>query len=77
MTIRFLQTCASENPAFPFMAGQVITVTAPSPFLLGLLDGVRAEIVKGLEDPPEEQAIAPHGERPEPERPRPGRRHAR
>jgi hypothetical protein len=46
MTIRFLQTCQSENPAFPFMAGQVIHVPAPSAFLLGLVDGVRAEAVK-------------------------------
>lgn len=77
MTIRFLQTVPSEHPEYPFMAGQVISVTAPSPFLLELLDGVRAEIVKGLE-PPEEQAVAPDGERPEPERPRRrGRRHAR
>jgi hypothetical protein len=46
MTIRFLQTCQSENPAFPFQAGQVITIPAPSRFFLDLLDGVRAEVVR-------------------------------
>jgi hypothetical protein len=46
VTIRFLQTCQSENPAFPFMAGQVISVPVPSAFLLSLVDGVRAEAVK-------------------------------
>lgn len=46
MQIRFLQTIASENPGFPFQAGQVIHVTAPSPYLLELLDGVRAEVVR-------------------------------
>lgn len=46
MTIRFLQTVASENPAYPFQAGQIITVAAPSAYLLSLLDGVRAEVVK-------------------------------
>lgn len=73
MLIRFLQTVASEHPEFPFMAGQVISVAAPSSFLLALLDGVRAEVVKGLD---EEQAVAPVEEQPEPMR-RKGRRRAR
>ena len=64
MQIRFLQTCASESPDFPFMAGQVITVPVPSPFLLSLLDGVRAEAVKA-ED---ERAVAPEQEMPEPQK---------
>lgn len=43
MTIRFLQSLA------PYSAGQVITVEQPSPELLGLLDGVRAEVVRDTE----------------------------
>lgn len=65
MTIRFLETCPSENPAFPFQAGQVISVTAPSAFLLSLIDGVRAEVVKTDDT---ERAIAPEPERAEPVR---------
>jgi hypothetical protein len=63
MTIRFLQTVQSENPSFPFMAGQVIDVPVPSPYLLSLLDGVRAEAVKsdGIE-----RAVVDGGETPEP-----------
>ena len=72
MTIRFLQAVASENPSFPFMAGQVIEVTAPSPFLLSLLDGVRAEPVKD----DDERAVAVEAETPEPKRKR-GRPRAR
>jgi hypothetical protein len=63
MTIRFLQTCASEHPEFPFMAGQIISVTAPSPFLLSLLDGVRAEAVRTDET---ERAVVETRETPEP-----------
>lgn len=73
MTIRFLQTCASENPAFPFQAGQLITVAVPSVYLRSLLDGVRAEIV--AEDVLE-LAIESDPTRPEPDRPK-GRRYAR
>lgn len=63
MTIRFLQTCDSGVPDFPFQAGQVIHVTDPSGFLLALCDGVRAEVVK---DDATECAVAPVNERPEP-----------
>jgi hypothetical protein len=63
MTIRFLQTVESENPGFPFMAGQVITVPAPSPYLLSLLDGVRAEVVPTDDT---ERAVVPALEQPEP-----------
>jgi hypothetical protein len=73
MTIRFLQTVQSENSDFPFMAGQVISVTAPSPFLLSLVDGVRAEAVKA-ED---ERAVMQQDETPEPSRKRRGRRATR
>lgn len=62
MTIRFLQTCESGHPDFPFQAGQVIHVTDPPGFLLALCDGVRAEIVKD-ED---ERAVAPEPQQPEP-----------
>lgn len=74
MTIRFLQTCASENPEYPFQAGQIITVTVPSDFLLGLLDGVRAEII-----PADvlEMAVAPVTERPEPVRSKQRKAYAR
>ena len=64
MQIRFLQTVASEVSDYPFMAGQVISVTAPSPFLLRFLDGIHAEVVKA-ED---ERAVAPEMEQPEPVR---------
>jgi hypothetical protein len=73
MTIRFLQTCESENPDFPFMAGQVISIPVPSPFLLSLLDGVRAEAVATDNT---ERAVMPNPTQPEPTR-RKGRRRAR
>jgi hypothetical protein len=63
MTIRFLQTVASENPAFPFQAGQVIDVPAPSGYLLSLCDGIRAEVVRT--DDTEHAVLAP-AEQPEP-----------
>ena len=63
MTIRFLQTVASEHPEFPFMAGQVIEVACPSPYLLELLDGVRAEVVR---TDASERAIAAPDAIPEP-----------
>jgi hypothetical protein len=72
MTIRFLQTVQSENPDFPFMAGQVIDVPAPSPFLLNLLDGVRAEAVKAEDELTEAPAV----EQPEPVTRRRRRTHA-
>lgn len=64
MTIRFLQTVASETPDYPFQAGQTITVAAPSRFLLSLCDGVRAEIVKT----DDERATMPAPMTPEPVR---------
>jgi hypothetical protein len=74
MTIRFLQTVQSENPAFPFMAGQVIHVPAPSPFLLGLVDGVRAEAVK---TDSVERAVVDELETPEPVLVKRGRKRVR
>ena len=65
MTIRFLQTTQSETPEFPFMAGQIIHVSAPSPYLLSLLDGVRAEAVVTDET---ERAVAVELHQPEPVR---------
>ena len=73
MTIRFLQTVASEKPDFPFMAGQIIEVSAPSEYLLSLLDGIRAEVVPTDDS---ERAIAPDAEQPEPVRQK-GRRRGR
>jgi len=67
MTIRFLQTVPSENPEYPFQAGQIIYVAAPSAFLLSLLDGVRAEVIKA---DVLEQATEPEPEQPEPRRKR-------
>jgi hypothetical protein len=63
MTIRFLQTIASQNPEFPFQAGQIITVAAPSEFILSLVDGVRAEV---LRVDTTERAVAPADTTPEP-----------
>jgi hypothetical protein len=74
MTIRFLQTVASENPEFPFMAGQVIDVPAPSAFLLGLVDGVRAEAVKTDNT---ERAVVDELETPEPVLVKRGRKRVR
>lgn len=65
MQIRFLQTVASENPAFPFQPGQVITVTSPGPFLQRVLDSGAAEIVRVDET---ERAVEPDVEQPEPVR---------
>lgn len=70
MVIRFLQTCPSENPEYPFQVGQVITVTCPSPYLLSLVDGVRAEAVPTDSS---ERAVIPTLSQPEPPR-RKGRR---
>lgn len=60
MQIRFLQTTPSENADYPFTAGQVITVSVPSPFLLSLCDGIRAELVR---DAGEEYAAIEPSER--------------
>lgn len=65
MQIKFLQTCPSENPEFPFMAGQVIDIPVPSPSLLKLLDGVHAEAVTSDDT---ERAVAPSDPQPEPVR---------
>ena len=67
MQIRFLQTVPSENPNFPFVAGQTITVTEPSRFMLDLIDGVRAIVIRSDDT---ERAIAPDDEQPEPKRKR-------
>jgi len=53
MTIRFLQSLA------PYSAGQVIHVEHPSPQLLDLLDGVRAEVVREADQPELAVARAP------------------
>ena len=73
MQIRFLQTVPSENPSFPFIAGQTITVTQPSRFILNLIDGVRAIVVRADDT---ERAVAPDAEQPEPTEKR-GRKRAR
>ena len=57
MKIRFLQTTPSDNPEYPFMAGQVITVAQPTPSLLRLIDDEHAEIVR--EDAIERAVVAP------------------
>jgi hypothetical protein len=63
VTIRFLQTCSSENPSFPFQAGQVITVTRPAPSMLDAITAGWAEVVR---EDATERAVVPAGERPEP-----------
>lgn len=65
MKIRFLQTVASENPDLPFQPGQIIQVETPSPYMLSLLDGLQAEILRTDES---EQAIELEQEQPEPVR---------
>ena len=65
MIIRFLQTCPSGSPEYPFQAGQTIEVAVPPPFLLELCDGIRAVIVKTDHT---ERAVAPAVEQPEPVR---------
>lgn len=70
MMIRFLQTVSSENPEFPFHAGQVISVACPSPYLLSLIDGEHAEALT-MDDT--ERAVSPEVTVPEPVRKR-GRR---
>jgi hypothetical protein len=73
MVIRFLQTCPSESPDYPFVTGQVISVPAPSPLLLGYLRDGRAEPLK-VED---ERAVVDEAETPEPVKATRGRRRAR
>jgi hypothetical protein len=63
VTIRFLQTTPSDNPEYPFQAGQIISVDQPSEFLLGLLDGVRAEAVRSADEPELAVVRAPVGRR--------------
>jgi hypothetical protein len=60
-------------PDYPFMAGQVIAVACPSKFLLSLLDGKRAEVVRTDET---ERAIEPPIERAEPKAQRGRKRRA-
>lgn len=45
MTIRFLSPVDSGHPEFPFMPGQVIEVTEPSPEMLASLRDGRAEVL--------------------------------
>jgi len=65
MTIRFLETTPSEHPDFPFVAGQIIYVDAPSRFLLKLIKDKRAQVIRTDDT---ERAIAPETEQPEPTR---------
>lgn len=55
MTIRFLQPVDSETPGFPFLPGQVIVVTNPTPDMLAALrplpDGSRLAEVVADEEP--------------------------
>lgn len=67
MTIRFLQTCPSENPDYPFMAGQVISVACPTPLIRTHLANGMAEAVKTDDT---ERAVAPEIEPAEPKRKR-------
>lgn len=49
MKIRFLRTTPSGVEGFPFQAGQIIDVPAPTPDQLAWLDGVQAEALKEVE----------------------------
>jgi hypothetical protein len=70
MTIRFLQTVPSENPEFPFQAGQVISLPVLPSYLRDHIKAGRAVLV--TEDRIE-RAITPDPEYAEPVRVR-GRR---
>lgn len=59
MRIRFLQTTASQNPNFPFQAGQVIALDRLTPEARQWIKDGRAEVV--LDSP--EAAVQPAGER--------------
>lgn len=75
MTIRFLQTCASENPDYPFMGGQEFTFTGPPPPIFAqYLDGVQACVVRA---DPTELAVEPEPETAEPVRAKVRRRKRR
>jgi hypothetical protein len=70
MTIRFLQTVPSQNPEYPFQAGQIIYMAAPSGFLLQFVDGIRAIAIP---EDQEERAVEAPADRPEPVRRKRGR----
>lgn len=59
MQIRFLQTTASQNPNYPFQAGQVIVLDRLTPEARQWIADGRAEVMQ--ESP--EAAIEPSGER--------------
>jgi hypothetical protein len=65
MQIRFLQTCASDNPDYPFMAGQVIDVPALSRLLQSHVFTGLAEFVREDET---ECAVVVAAEVPEPKK---------
>jgi hypothetical protein len=72
MVIRFLETVPSQNPEFPFTAGQIIHVVCPDAFLRGYIEAKKAVVVPSDDT---ERAIEPGAETPEPETKR-GRRRA-
>lgn len=55
MRIQFLQTVPSGVPEYPFQAGQILRIEAPSPELLALIDGVRAVALR--DDEPETATV--------------------
>lgn len=61
MKIKFLQTTPSGTDGFPFQAGQVIEIAAPTASQLAWLDGVQAVVVK--EDDAPETAVVRDPER--------------
>lgn len=62
MTIRFLMTTASQSPAYPFQAGQVIHLSSLTPDLKRWITEGRAELVR--EEAAETAMIDIHVDRP-------------
>lgn len=56
ITVRFRQTTPSDNPDFPFQAGQVITVPRLSDAVRTAIREQQADVLGGAEDEPDEMA---------------------
>ena len=63
MRIKFLESCPSDSPEYPFQAGQIIDVDEPSPHVLGLVASGRA-----IRLDIDERAVEPDAATPEPVR---------
>lgn len=61
MRIRFLQTVPSENPHFPFQAGQTIVVSRPTKAITAALGDGRAVVLPDPDLPDPEHAVVTKG----------------